>query len=242
MRQMLGKVVMVTGAASGQGAAEAKIFAAAGANVVLTDINPAGRAIAAELGDAGHFVSHDVSNASDWGMVIAQTLKRYGRLDVLVNNAAVYKPASFLDTTDELWHLHYQVNQFGVFLGIRAAADVMRRTGGGSIVNISSILGMGGHSGSFAYATSKWAVRGMSRLAATELAPLGIRVNAVFPGIIDTPMITANNPERLQARTTMIPMQRLGRSEEVAQLVLFLASDAASYITGAEVIVGGGIS
>ena len=180
MTGVRGKVVIVTGAASGQGAAEAKLFTAEGAHVVVADINDAGRDVAAGLGAL--FVRHDVSERASWAEVIGSTLDRYGRLDVLVNNAAVYKPAGFLDTDDELWDLHYRVNQRGVFLGMRAAVEAMLRTGGGSIVNIVSIAAMSSYPGQFAYGTSKWALRGLTTLAATELAPLGIRVNGVYPG------------------------------------------------------------
>lgn len=235
-----GKVVIVTGAASGQGAAEAKLFAAEGAKVVVADINDTGRDVAAGLGAL--FVRHDVSEKTSWAELISSTLDRYGRLDVLVNNAAVYKPATFLNTDDELWDLHYRVNQRGVFLGMRAAVDAMLRTGGGSIVNIVSISAMSSYPGQFAYGTSKWALRGLTTLAATELAPLGIRVNGVYPGMIDTPMTRQNTPEHNKTMAEMIPMRRFGTPEEVARLVVFLASDDASYIAGAEVKIGGGAS
>ena len=240
MAGVRGKVVIVTGAASGQGAAEAKLFAAEGAKVVVTDINEAGRDIAAGLGAL--FVRHDVGEKTSWAEVITNTLDRHGRLDVLVNNAAVYKPARFLDTDEDLWDLHYRVNQRGVFLGMRAAVDVMLRTGGGSIVNTVSISAMSSYPAQFAYGTSKWALRGLTTLAATELAPLGIRVNGVYPGMIDTPMTRQNTPEHNQAMAEMIPMRRFGTPEEVARLVVFLASDEASYIAGAEVKIGGGAS
>jgi 3alpha(or 20beta)-hydroxysteroid dehydrogenase len=235
------KVVIITGAGSGQGAAEARLFLRAGAKVVLTDINEAGGAVAASLGGAAHFVRHDVADEEGWTNVIAQTLDRFGRLDVLVNNAGVFKLSSFLETNNELWELHYRVNQLGVFLGMRAAVEVMRKSGAGSIINISSIAAMGSMSGSFAYSSSKWAVRGMTALAATELAPLGIRVNGIYPGLIDTPMLAENGPERLSEIKQALPMRRAGTPEEVAEVVLFLASDAASYISGAEIKVSGGL-
>jgi 3alpha(or 20beta)-hydroxysteroid dehydrogenase len=238
---MQDKVVIVTGAASGQGAAEARLFAAEGAKVVVSDLSEGGAAVAAQLGDDGHFVRHDVGDEAGWAELIDQTLERFGRLDVLVNNAGVYRPASLVDTDTALWDLHYRVNQLGVFLGMRAAVGAMRRTGGGSIVNVSSNAGLNNVPGMFAYATSKWAVRGMTKLAASELATLGIRVNSIHPGIIDTPMLGENAPERLKLFESMIPMRRMGTPEEVARLVLFLASDASSYVTGAEVTVDGGI-
>jgi 3alpha(or 20beta)-hydroxysteroid dehydrogenase len=241
MSGVAGKVVVVTGAARGQGAAEARMFAACGARVVLTDVDTAGAAMAAELGAPSLFRCHEVGDEASWSAVIGEVLHRFGRLDVLVNNAAVFRPASLLDTDNDLWDLHYRVNQLGVFLGMRVAAQAMLPTGGGSIINIASMSGMGGHPGQFAYGASKWAVRGMTALAASELAPLGIRVNGVFPGMIDTPMIQSNSPEVLAGIAQMIPMARFGDPAEVAQLVLFLASDEASYLAGAEVKVGGGL-
>lgn len=241
MIDMEGKVVVVTGAASGQGAAEVSLFAREGAKVVVTDINESGAEVAERLGEAGLFVRHDVAEQAHWDEVMRQTLDRFGRIDVLVNNAGVYKPAGLRETDRELWDLHYRINQLGVFLGMRAASDAMAKTGGGSIVNVSSNAGLNNVPGIFAYASSKWAVRGMTKLAASELASIGIRVNSIHPGIIDTPMLGENSPERLKAYEGMIPMRRLGTPDEVARLVLFLASDAASYITGAEVTVDGGI-
>jgi 3alpha(or 20beta)-hydroxysteroid dehydrogenase len=241
MMEMEGKVVVVTGAASGQGAAEVALFAREGAKVVVTDINESGADVAARLGNAGLFVRHDVAEQTHWDEVMRQTLDHFGRLDVLVNNAGVYKPAALRETDRELWDFHYRINQLGVYLGMRAASDAMAKTGGGSIVNVSSNAGLNNVPGIFAYASSKWAVRGMTKLAASELASIGIRVNSIHPGIIDTPMLGENSPDRLNLYEGMIPMRRLGTPEEVARLVLFLASDAASYITGAEVTVDGGI-
>jgi 3alpha(or 20beta)-hydroxysteroid dehydrogenase len=241
MGRMDGKVAIITGGARGQGAAEARLLAREGGKVVVTDVNDEAARVADETG--GLFVRHDVSRKSDWVTVIERTLERFGRLDVLVNNAAAYQPASLQDTDDELWDLHYRVNQLSVFLGMQAASEAMARTGGGSIVNISSGAALGGLPGLFAYATSKWAVRGMTRLAATDLAPLNIRVNVVFPGVINTPMLSVNDPERLKAVGERIVMGRMGEPDEVAQMVLFLASDASSYVTGAEIAVdGGGLS
>ena len=237
-----GKVVIVTGAASGQGAAEARAFVDAGASVILADIDPAGRELADSLGDDAVFQRLDVGSAADWDAAVGMARERFGRLDVLVNNAGVYRPASFLDTDEALWSLHYRVNQLGPFLGMRAAVEVMRPVRSGCIINTSSFAAMSAFAGHFAYGSSKWALRGMTRLAATELAPLGIRVNGIFPGMIDTPMLGENDPAKLEAYAKSVPLGRAGTPEEVAQLVLFLASDASSYISGAEIAITGGWS
>ena len=234
------KVVIVTGAASGQGAAEARAFVAEGASVILGDINEAGRDLAESLGANACFQHLDVAEQADWDTLIALAQDRFGRLDILVNNAGVYKPTGLLNTDEALWNLHYRVNQLGPFLGMRAAVPLMRDTGGGSIVNISSFAGMSAYPGHFAYGSTKWALRGMTKLAAAELGPFQIRVNGVFPGMIDTPMLGENDPGKLQAYTSSIPLGRAGTPEEVTQLVLFLASDASSYISGAEITITGG--
>jgi len=239
--KLAGKVAVITGAARGQGAAEARLFVAEGARVMLSDVNTEGASVAKELADAARFAVHDVADENSWSSVVAETLRVFGGIDILVNNAGIYQPASLLQTDRTLWDLHYRVNQLGVFLGMRAVAEVMGVHGGGSIVNVSSNAGLKNIGGMFAYATSKWAVRGMSKLAATELAPLKIRVNSIHPGIIDTPMLGANSAEQLRAFESLIPMGRMGSPEEVANLVLFLASDASSYTTGAEITVDGGI-
>ena len=244
MGSMKDKVIIITGGASGQGAAEARLFAREGGKVVVTDISEAGHTVAEALGGAGHFVHHDVTDEAGWAKVIDQTLDCFGRLDVLVNNAAIFKPACLRDTDVALMDLHYRVNQLSVYLGMHAAVGAMVKTGGGSIVNVSSLAGMSNTPNIFAYGASKWAVRGMTKMAATELAPLGIRVNGVFPGAIDTPMLKlpGDTPEQRKAFVEAnIPMGRLGKSEEVAELVLFLASDASSYVTGSEMTVAGGM-
>src|SRR5882724_11101577 len=241
MKALDGKTAIITGAARGQGAAEARLFVAEGAKVVLTDVNSDGTALARELGDHAHFILHDVADPEGWKAVVDATLRWSSRLDILVNNAGVYRPATLRDTDQALWDLHYRVNQLGVFLGMRSVVDGMVASGGGSIVNVSSNAGMKNVGGMFAYATSKWAVRGMSKLAATELAPSKIRVNSVHPGLIDTPMLGANDAERMKMFEAMIPLGRVGSADEVSRLVAFLASDSASYITGAEITIDGGI-
>ena len=241
MGKLDGKVAIITGAARGQGAAEARLFAAEGARVTLTDVNGDGAAVAEEIGAKAQFLRHDISDEGAWARVVAATEERFGRVDILVNNAAIYRPAPLQETSAELFDAHYRVNQLGVFLGMHAVLDAMTRAKAGSIVNISSEAGLRGHPGMFAYSATKWAVRGMTRCAAADLAPLGIRVNSIHPGIIDTPMLDANGPEVLKAFTSMIPLGRFGTVAEVANLVAFLASDAAGYITGAEITVDGGV-
>ncbi len=241
MINMRGKVVVITGAASGQGAAAATLVAEHGAKVVVADISENGASVALRLGESAHFVRHDVSTEASWIEVRRQTLEKFKKVDALINNAGVYRPAKLLDTDLALWDYHYRVNQLGVFLGMRTFAEAMMTSGSGAIVNVSSNAGLGNVPGIFGYASSKWAVRGMTKLAASELAPHGIRVNSIHPGVIDTPMIGTNTPERLKFYEDMIPMGRLGKPEEVARLALFLVSDASSYITGAEVTVDGGI-
>ncbi|MGU7778619.1 SDR family NAD(P)-dependent oxidoreductase [Burkholderia sp. PU8-34] len=235
-----GKVAIITGAAQGQGAMGARIFGEEGARLVLTDIAPAGEAVAEEIGARALFLQHDVADAAAWQRVVDLAMERYGRIDVLVNNAGVYKPCTLQDTDAELLDLHYRVNQLGVFLGMKSVIDPMTAGGGGSIVNISSQAALSGVPGVFAYAATKWAVRGMTKLAALDLARYGIRVNSIHPGGIDTPMIAANSAEAMEGFKAMIPLGRLGTPEEVGRVVLFLASNASSYVTGAEIAVAGG--
>jgi len=243
MNRLKGKVAIITGAASGQGAAEAKLFASEGARVVATDLNDAaGRRIASELGESAIFVAHDVGDEPSWRKVLETTLEAFGPPTVLVNNAGVYKPKSFQATDAALLDLHYRVNVRGPFLGMQAVHPHMQQAGGGSIVNISSGAGLKGYPGLFAYAGSKWMVRGLSKCAAMDLAASKIRVNTVLPGLIDTPMLEENDPAYLRQLTQLVPLGRLGTAAEVAEAVLYLASDAASYVSGAEITVCGALT
>jgi 3alpha(or 20beta)-hydroxysteroid dehydrogenase len=242
MNRLQNKIAIITGAASGQGAAEAKLFASEGAKVVLTDINAhEGTRLATEIGRLARFVEHDVADQSAWKRVIEVTLESFGKPSVLINNAGVYRPKSFQETDGELLDLHYRVNVRGVFLGMQAVYPQMLDAGGGSIVNIASGAGARGYPGLFAYAGSKWMVRGLSKCAAVDLAKSGIRVNAILPGLIDTPMLGENSPEYLRQLAQMVPMGRFGTAEEVAEAALFLASDAAAYISGTDLTVCGAL-
>ena len=235
-----GKVAIITGAARGQGEAEARLFVAEGARVMLTDVLPEGDAVAKALGDLAVFSEHDVGRTADWERIVKLTTQRFGRLDILVNNAAIYRMRSLLDTTDEELDEITRVNQRGPLLGMRAVAPVMRATGGGSIINISSGAGLRGVRNMIVYSTTKWAVRGMTKCAALELAPDRIRVNSVHPGIIETPMLKENPAALNQAMVRATPIGRIGQPQDIARMVLYLASDAASFITGAEFSVDGG--
>lgn len=242
MNRLKGKVAVVTGAARGMGEAEAKLFVAEGAKVVLTDVNVnAGESLAEQLGPDALFLRHDVASETDWEQVLGLVHERFGRLDILVNNAGLYRGADLVNTDLATYEQLFRVNQVGVFLGMRgAAASMIKRGEGGSIVNISSIAGLRGTSGMFAYASSKWAARGMSRAAAAELAQYKIRVNSIHPGLTATGMLSDMTVEQLELLRKKVPMGRLGTPDEVANLALFLASDEAAYITGAEVQIDGG--
>jgi 3alpha(or 20beta)-hydroxysteroid dehydrogenase len=240
---MQGKVVIITGAARGQGAREAELFASVGARVVATDVrDELGQKLAAFLGERGAYLHHDVTNAEDWQRVVAFAQQSYGRVDVLVNNAGIYSPGSIEDTSYDSLMTTIQVNQVGVFLGIQSVIAAMRAAGGGAIINISSGAGLEGIAGIAAYSATKWAVRGLTKCAAKELADDGIRVNSVHPGLIDTPMLDHNTAQMMDTYRTMIPLKSIGTTDDVAHAVLFLASPAAKYITGAELAIDGGVS
>jgi 3alpha(or 20beta)-hydroxysteroid dehydrogenase len=200
-----------------------------------------GTALARELGNAASFVKQDVTSEADWDRAVKMA-ESMGGLHGLVNNAGIYQPKRLMDTDVELWDRHMRVNQTGCFLGMKAVVEPMERSGGGSIVNISSGAGLRGSPQAFAYSATKWALRGMTKSAAMDLARRKIRVNSVHPGPIETDMIAWRSPEENAKRLKMVPMKRNGSADEVARLVLFLLSDESSYITGSEVAVDGGVT
>jgi len=238
-----GKVAIISGAARGQGAAEARLLAEHGAKVVLTDVlTEPGQQVAAEIGPGACFITHDVSSAEGWREVVSTAIDAFGGVDILVNNAAISRPLKLEDTEPEVYETLFRVNQLSVYLGMRAVIDPMKRAGGGSIINISSVAGLRGTSTLFAYTSNKWAVRGMTKSAALELARYKIRVNCIFPGVIDTPILDTNPPAMNEAIVRTIPMRRMGQPEEIAETVLFLASPRSSFATGADFAIDGGMS
>jgi 3alpha(or 20beta)-hydroxysteroid dehydrogenase len=242
MGRLDGKVALITGGARGQGAAEAARFAEEGATVYVTDVlDDVGAATAAALGDAVTFLHHDVTSEQEWVAVADRIVAEHGRIDVLVNNAGIFRVVGLTDTSLDEWNRMIAINQTGVFLGLREVGRRMRDAGSGSIVNISSIAGMGGAAIAFAYSASKWAVRGMTKSAALELAPHGVRVNSVHPGIIETAMLDEFG-DRMSAITQRIPIGRTASAGEVASVVLFLASDESSYCSGHEFVVDGAMT
>ena len=249
--RMAGKVALVTGAASGLGAASAQALAAQGAAVALTDLNvEAGEILADQIraqGGRAIFIRHDVTSEADWAGAVASTLDAFGRLDVLVNNAGVGGGGSELMTHSlEAWRHILSINLDGVFLGLRHAGPAMAQGGGGSVINLSSILGKVGMAGAAAYCASKGGVALLTKAAALEWAPLKIRVNSLHPGFIDTPMVSnalhqsENSNEMRELIISRHALGRLGLASEIADAVLFLAGDESSFMTGSELVVDGG--
>lgn len=246
MNTLRHKAAIVTGAARGIGAATVRSLAVAGASVVATDVlDGEGEALARELcGDGGHvrYAHLDVTDEQQWQELVARTVGELGRLDILVNNAGIGSMADVESETVAGWDRTIAINQRGVWLGMKVAIPAMRSSGGGSVINVSSIFGaVGGFGASVAYHASKGAVRLMTKNAAIRYATEGIRVNSVHPGFIDTPLVadlkgTPIEDEIIQST----PMRRWGRAEEVGDVIAFLAGDTASYMTGSEVYVDGG--
>ena len=241
MGELDGRVALVTGGARGQGASEAQLFAREGATVVISDVlDEQGEKTASALGC--QYLHLDVTSESEWESVVADTIGRHGRLDILMNNAGIFQGAQLLNTSTDLWNRTVAINQTGVFLGMRTAARAMIDAGnGGSIINTSSIAGLEGGFGATAYGATKWAVTGMTKTAAKELGKYEIRVNSIHPGVIVTDMIdhlVKGNEEKWALRQ---PIRRLGEPEDIAQMALFLASDRSSYCTGQAFTVDGGV-
>ena len=240
MGRLQDKVCLITGGARGQGAAEAKLFKSEGARVWVTDVlDEEGQALADDIGVQYRHL--DVRDEAGWSKLVEEIVGVDGGLNVLINNAGIFRSNRLVDTPTDEFQLVMDINCLGVFLGMRSVAPAMMATGNGSIVNISSLAGLRAATGSLAYGASKWAVRGMTKTASVEFARKGIRVNSIHPGLIETPMADelGTSPERLMKRT---PLGRIAQAEEVANLALYLASDESSYSTGSEFIVDGGLN
>ncbi len=241
MGRLDGKVAIITGAARGMGEREARAFAAEGARVVLTDVRTDDvEAVASSIGDQVCALAHDVSDADAWAEVVSTATDRFGGVDILVNNAGIHRLAPLVEETRADFERVLAVNLIGPFLGMQAVVDPMVARGGGSIVNISSMAGLKGLPAHSAYAASKFGVVGLTQTAAIELGPLGIRVNSVHPGPINTDMLPPDPSGNDADRFGFLPLQRAGEPEEVAALVLFLASDESSFITGTQHRIDGG--
>ena len=240
------KVAMISGGARGMGAVEAKLFAQEGAKVIIGDmLEEEGRKVEAEINETGGeclFVPLDVTNEDAWQRAVNAAVSRFGKLDILVNNAGIYRAHDVLETTSAEWDQVMDVNAKGVFLGTKYAIPEMRKAGGGSIVNISSVAGLVGSKQTTAYTASKGAVRLLTKSTAVQHASEGIRANSIHPGTIETPMteaLLANTAHR-EDRMNRTPIGRLGRPEDVAYGALYLASDEASFVTGSELVIDGG--
>lgn len=243
MTKLDGRIALVTGGSRGQGEAEARLLAASGAAVLIGDVlDSEGEALVAALGAEGlaaRYVHLDVTDSKSWDDAMATLREWRGRLDILVNNAGIINRSIIANTDLDAWERVLKVNLTGAFLGIKAAAGLMRENGGGSIVNISSNSAFSGHYDP-AYTASKWGLRGLTRSAAMELVDAGIRVNAICPGLVVTGL-NAKSPH-LEPMIAMTPMRRSGRPEEIAELVRFLVSDASSFITGEDFVIDGGFT
>lgn len=245
MKQLEGKVALITGAARGQGAAAARRFVAEGARVMLTDVLVQEcEELAQELGDGAAVQILDVVDENSWVAAVQATEKHFGRLDILINNAGVlaFQPIEHMSLEEYMRVIN--VNQVGVWLGMRAVLPALREAGGGSIVNTSSVSGLRGVAYGSAYSASKFAVRGMTKVAALEFGQYSIRVNSVHPGGVETPMVTSVADSSVDGAAIYkgLPLGRIGQPNEVAEMLLFLASDRSSYCTGFEFVVDGGMT
>ncbi len=244
MNDLDGRVAIITGAARGQGASAARLFVEHGARVVVADVRDEdGKELAESLGGNAYYRHLDVSNEDDWAAVVGEAVETLGGVDVLVNNAGLLDFSALPDTTLEQYLRLVNVNQVGTFLGMRAVSKPMMAAGRGSIVNISSVEGLAGMSYLVGYTATKFAIRGMTKVAAVELGPHGVRVNSVHPGMIDTNMVrdvAGGADVDFTPVAKRIPLKRVGQPEEIAELVLFLASDRSSYCNGGEFAADGG--
>jgi 3alpha(or 20beta)-hydroxysteroid dehydrogenase len=244
-RRLEGRVAVVTGGASGQGAATCRLFASEGARVVAADIDvSAGEALAAELGDSSMFVRLDVSDEAGWEALAEQVMARWATIDVLINNAGMVNVAALIDFTRADFQRTLDINLVGPWVGIKTVAPIMIVQRRGSIVNVCSTAALWSMNGTGAYTASKWALRGLSKTAAQELGWQGVRVNSVYPGGINTPFANIGNKPVEEVNKLYLgqTIQRIGEPEEVAEANLFLASDASSYMCGAELTVNGGMT
>ncbi|MEU6593907.1 glucose 1-dehydrogenase [Streptomyces sp. NPDC046881] len=243
MITLTGRTALITGAARGQGEAAARLFVSLGARVVLADVlDEAGEKVAAELGDAARYVRLDVTDEEQWTRAVETAVGTFGGLDILVNNAGVFHSRLITEESAADFTRTLGVNLVGPFLGIRSVVEPMRRAGGGSVVNVSSVSGLKGVAGSASYGSSKWGLRGLTKTAALELGEYGIRVNSIHPGVIATPMNEGIAPPPGAGNHPGVALRRVGLPEDVVGLVAFLASDVSAYLTGAEIAVDGGFS
>jgi 3alpha(or 20beta)-hydroxysteroid dehydrogenase len=239
-----GKIAIVTGGAQGQGAEIARQFVAQGAKVFIADIaDDLGKALADELGENARFKHHDVSDEDSWTALVEEANATFGPVNVLANNAGILRFAEIEKMTKEEYLLLVNINQLGTFLGMKAVARTMRKNGGGSIINASSVEGLAGMASLTAYTATKFAIRGMTKAAAMELGPKGIRVNSVHPGMIDTPMTRPHGGDAaMEFGASRVPLRRVGYPDDIAPLYVFLASDESGYINGAEIAIDGGVT
>ena len=238
MGRVQGKVALISGGARGMGASHARRLIAEGAQVVIGDLlDTEGEAMAADLGPAARYVHLNVTDADDWSAAVLFAVETFGGLDILVNNAGIASAAPIESFPIDVWTRTIEINLTGTFLGMRAAIPALSRRGGGSIINVSSVEGLLGSAGLHAYVASKFGVRGITKSVALDVAPLGIRVNSIHPGFIETAMTKSLDVDMVE-----IPLRRGAKPEEVSSLVLYLASDESSYSTGAEFVIDGGLT
>ncbi|HEY9394229.1 MAG TPA: glucose 1-dehydrogenase [Nocardioides sp.] len=243
MARLEGKTAIVTGGAQGQGAAIARAFVSEGAKVVIADVaDEPGKLLAEELGESALFVHHDVSSEESWTALVAETAETYGPVNVLANNAGILRFGEILTQPVEEFELLWRVNTLGCFLGMRSVIETMKANGGGSIINASSIEGLAGMAFVAGYTSTKFAIRGMTKAAALELGPSGIRVNSVHPGMIDTGMTRGVGADdaAMEFGAAKVALKRVGHPEDIAPLYVYLASDESGFVTGAEIAIDGG--